>query len=218
MLTAGIKKILKNSTFQTAVVLLIVAIIVVGFYLAERQGYIVVVPSGSMCIPKNGACDGWTHPFDRTLHVGDILFVLPVNPKDLNDNYPDSDIIVFQNPVDPSELIVHRIINETQVSGQYYFSTKGDGNGNKWPETPKMALDSWDSSSPPGVSQNLVVGKVVMRIPWIGHLTLFMQSGDSGAAGNIVIPIIVVLIILIVVVEIVWPLINKNRAPNQPRT
>jgi hypothetical protein len=170
-----------------------------------------------MCILEDGACDGWTHPFDQTLHVGDILIVMPVAAKDLNANYPDSDIIVFHNPLDPDELIVHRIINKTQVDGVLYFSTKGDGNGNKWPETPRAALDRWDHSTPPGVPQDLVVGKVVMRIPWIGHLTLFIQSGGQGMIDIFVIPLIIVLVFLILIAEFIWPLLKKRQKAQHER-
>ncbi len=214
-MTPDFRKIFKNNTFQTAVLLTMVVLVIAGFYLAERQGYVVVVPTGSMCIPENGACDGWTHPFERTLHVGDILIVFPVAAKDLNENYPDSDIIVFHNPFDSGELIVHRIISKTQVDGVLYFSTKGDGNGNKWPETPRSAFDSWDYSTPPGVSQDLVVGRVALRIPWIGHLTLFIQNEGSGTVSNAVIPLIVVLIVLIVIAEFVWPLLKKRGKTEQ---
>jgi signal peptidase I len=127
----------KNGTIQTIVIVALVAVAVSGLYLAERAGYVAVVPSGSMCIQYDASCDGWTHPFDRTLHVGDILIIEPINPNDLNTNYPNSDIIVFHNPQNPSELIVHRIIGVTDVNGILYFTTKGDGNGNPWPQTPQ---------------------------------------------------------------------------------
>ena len=90
------------------------------------------VESGSMSIPYDGQ-DSFAlsimHPFSRTLSIGDIIIVQGVNPKDLNTNYPNSDIIVFHEPGDPNTLIVHRIINVTYYNGQEYFLTKGDGNG-----------------------------------------------------------------------------------------
>lgn len=214
-------KLFKNNTFQTALIIVVVVLLIAGFYLAERQGYIVVVPSGSMCIPENGVCNGWTHAFERTLHVGDILLVLPMAPESLNANYPDSDIIVFRDPTDNSQLIVHRIINKTEVDGSLYFGTKGDGNGNKWPELPLFALDKWDFFNPPGVSQDLVVGKVVLRVPWIGHLTLFMQGRSGGAVNAFVVPFVVLLFVLIVILEVVLPLIRrrqKNGAQESTKT
>jgi hypothetical protein len=210
------KKFWKNEYFQTAITIALAAVIILSSYAAITLNYICVVPSGSMCIPYAGACDGWSHPFDRTLHVGDYVIVVPVNPKDLNTNYPDSDIIVFNDPLNPSTKIVHRIIGVTEVNGTMYFSTKGDGNGNQWPQLPQSGLDPWDYSDPPGVSQNLVIGKVVMRIPWIGWITIIEQSIiPINFATYIIMPIIVILIILLIIVEFVIPLIKNKKTPSK---
>jgi hypothetical protein len=100
---------------------------------------VLAVKSGSMCIPQDGACDGWSHPFSRTLHKGDLIIIQGVAPADLNANYPDSDIIVYHNPSNPDELIVHRIVAKIEINGTLYFSTEGDGNGiKKWPDKPDM--------------------------------------------------------------------------------
>jgi hypothetical protein len=214
------KKFWKNEYFQTAITIALVAVIMLASYVAIASNYIDLVPSGSMCIPYAGACDGWSHPFDRTLHVGDLLFVLPINPKDLNTNYPDSDIIVFHNPLNPSELIVHRIIGTTEVNGTLYFSTKGDGNGNKWRQLPQSGLDPWDYSNPPGVSQNLLVGKVVVRIPWIGWISIFEKQIQASLNINtyFVLSIGVVLIILLMIVEFIIPLIKSKKLNLKPKT
>jgi len=37
-----------------------------------------------------------------------------------------------------------------------------DSNGNPYPQTPTSGLDPWDSNTPPGVPQNLIVGKVII--------------------------------------------------------
>jgi hypothetical protein len=80
--------------------------------------------TGSMCIPYDGNCDGWSHPFERTLHVGDLLIVQGVNPATLNTNYPDSDIIVFHEPGNPNRLIVHRIEAVQNINGTLIFKLK----------------------------------------------------------------------------------------------
>ena len=56
---------------------------------------------------------------------------------------------------------------------------------------------------PSGVPQDLVVGKVIMRVPWVGHLPLFMRNGFG-------IPLVIVIIVLIVVYEFVLPLFRKK--------
>ena len=210
---ATLKKLWKNDYFQTAVVIGLIALAVFGFWYGSQAVLntpypLSAVESGSMCIPYGAACDGWSHPFDRTLHIGDIIVVQGVDPHDLNANYPDSDIIVFHEPNNPTELIVHRIISEQEINGTLYFRTKGDGNGNDWPATPEYGMDFW-SDYPYGVPQDLVVGKVIMRIPWVGHLALFMRN-------SIGIPIVIALILIIVIIEFVLPLFRpKQKNVNQ---
>ena len=102
-------------------------------------------------------------------------------PKDLNTNYPNSDIIVFHEPKDYNTLIIHRIIGVQKINGQLYFETKGDGNGNPWPEKPTTGYDQWDPQAGlggQGVPASDVVGKVVMRIPWFGWVTIFIHDNQ----------------------------------------
>lgn len=210
-LTINLKKLWKNEYVQTAVVIGLIALAVFGFWFGSQAALntpypALAVVSGSMCIPQNGGCDGWSHPFSRTLHIGDLIIVQGINPEDLNTDYPNSDIIVFHEPRNTNELIVHRIVAVNEVNGTLYFRTKGDGNSaTKWPDTPTTSeYDPWQMpNGVDGVSQDLVVGKVVMRIPWVGHIVLFMRN-------SIGLPIIVALIIIIVVLEFVLPLLKKK--------
>lgn len=210
------KKIWKNDTVQTVIVVILIIAVVFGIWYGSQVALNTKIPpalavvSGSMCIPYDGACDGWTHPFDRTLHVGDIIVIEGVDPHNLKTNYPNSsDIIVFHSPNNPSELIVHRIIKTTVVNGTIYFQTKGDGNGNPWPQTPESALDPWDYNSPAGVPESMVVGKVVLRVPWVGWVAIEMQK--IGANNSTVIPIIVLLIALLIIVEFVPSMLKARK-------
>jgi signal peptidase I len=151
------------------------------------------------------------HPFDLTLDTGDIIIILRVDPKDLNTNYPNSDIIVYQNPNSPADApIVHHIVAVDNINGTLYFQTKGDGNQQQWPTIPRSSM--YDSNiiyngHGRGVSQNLVEGKVIMRIPFLGWVTLLMR-GTSWA-----LPLIIGIIVLIMVLEFVIPLLkDKGRA------
>jgi len=213
-----VRRLWKNDYFKTVVAMvLIVAIVLSAFFalkvaLNVTYGPVVVVESGSMCVPYGyDGCVGWKsldHPFAPTLHTGDVIIIQGVNPKDLKTNYPNSDIIVFYSPLDPKGVpVIHRIIAVTDVNGTLYFQTKGDGNGDQWPSpiTPTThGKDPWDGNNPPGIPQSLVVGKVVMRIPWFGWLSLVMQKSNWG------VPIIVALIILLVVIEFVIPIIREQ--------
>ncbi len=219
-MTATIKKLWKNEYFQTVVVVALIVVVVFGFWFGSQLVLNTKIPpalavvSGSMCIPYDGACDGWAHPFDRTLHIGDIIIIQGVDPKDLNTNYPNSDIIVYQNPWypnDPDAKIVHRIVASETINGTLYFYTKGDGNGateaDKWPNTPdRSEYDPW---SP--VPATLIYGKVVMRIPWIGHIAIFMRSVLGVNNSLIGIPIIIILIILLILIEFVLPVFRRKK-------
>jgi len=212
-LIANLKKLWQNEYVQTAVVIGLIALAVLGFWYGSQAMLntpypALAVVSGSMCIPYNGACDGWTHPFERTLHIGDLIIVQGVDPQELNADYPDSDIIVFHKPSNPDELIVHRIVAKEERDGILYFYTKGDGNGvNKWPSTPQESeYDPWNNHL--GVPEDLVVGKAVMRIPWLGHVVLFMRN-------SIGFPIVVALIIIIVIIEFIVPLLRGKNLPEQ---
>ena len=60
------------------------------------------------------------------------------------------------------------------------------------------------------ISEKLLVGKVVFRILWVGHIALFMQN-SSG------IFIIVVLIIIILIVEFAIPTFTSKKAKTRPK-
>jgi signal peptidase I len=200
----------KNDYFKTAVAITLVLVVILGFFFGMQfvLGAAVpirVVESGSMCVPYDGRCDGWSHPFDQTLHVGDIIIIQNIKPADLNTNYPNSDIIVFRNPnPNGATPIVHRIVAKQEINGTLYFKTKGDGNGrpNTWPAIPNSYDNIPDSR---GVPQNLIEGKVILRIPWFGQITLFMR-GNSWA-----LPVVIALILLITVIEFVLPVVKAKR-------
>ncbi len=230
-MTANLRSLWKNEYFKTAVTIALIPLLVAGFWfglqlaLNTRIFPLFTVTSNSMCIPP-GPCDGLSHPFERTIHIGDLLVIQGVDAKSLNANYPNSDIIVFQkpnmDPNDPEANVVHRIASSVEVNGTLYFYTKGDGNGypNVWPNPITTGVDPpWmpDPSNPSSVydgaiSEDYVYGKVIMRIPWVGSLSLLAQTYTF-------IPIVLVIIIIILVMfEFVLPLLkqNKNQAPPTP--
>jgi signal peptidase I len=208
------KKLWNNDYFKTALSIAIVIVIIIGVFVGIQLVLgasvpIRVVESGSMCVPFDGRCDGWSHPFNQTLHVGDIIIIQKVYPATLNANYPNSDIIVYKNP-NGRTPIVHRIVEKQEINGTLYFKTKGDGNGPiVWPNIPNNYDNIPDSK---GVPQNLIEGKVILRIPWFGWITLFMR-GNSWA-----LPVIIALIILLVVIEFVIPLIKEKQKKSAQQT
>src|SRR5208337_3354952 len=212
------KGIRNNEYFKTLVAVVLVVVVVFGLFFGLRSALntsdpALTVVSGSMSIPYDAADNNFwltlSTPFDRTLSIGDIIIVQGVNPKDLNTNYPNSNIIVFHSPNDYNMLIVHRIISTVVYNGTTYFLTKGDGNGNPWPQTPTSGQDPWDYNNPPGVPSNYIVGKVVMRIPWFGWVTLFMRDNSWG------LPVIIALIMLLIVIEFIVPILREKKPEQQ---
>jgi signal peptidase I len=141
------------------------------------------------------------------LHTGDLLVLQGLAPSAYNTNYPYSDVIVFHEPGNPGNLIVHRIVTVDDVNGTLFFRTKGDGNPvTRWPGVPSPdELDPWSLPGASGVAQDQVVGRVVLRVPWVGHFVLFMQS----AFGIVV---VVLVVILLLVVEFVLPEVRKKES------
>ncbi len=214
-------RIRRNEYFKSALVIGLIVVVVLGIFFGVQFALgtavpIRVVESGSMCVPYDGLCNGWSHPFEQTLHVGDIIVIQKVNPADLNANYPSSDIIVYESPNNPTSTpIVHRIVESYTVNGTMYFQTKGDGNsGDKWPNP--VSPQEYDSrtlwSSGQGVPQDLVIGKVVMRIPYFGWVTLFLRNNQWG------LPVVIGLILLLVVLEFIIPIVRSKKSKPEEKT
>ncbi len=91
---------------------------------------------------------------EPSIHVGSIVGVRETASRNLKPN----DVITFEDPEDPSKLITHRIISQTQ-DGQ--FITKGDAN-------------SVEDTKP--VPPGNVVGEAVFSIPYLGYLAVFARS------------------------------------------
>jgi signal peptidase I len=228
----ALAKIRHNSYFKSAVIVVAIILVVLGIFAGLEIALnasvpVRVVESGSMSLPLNfitGPPRPYTlndffltleHPFDRTLDTGDIILIQNVNPKDLKTNYPNSDIIIYQNPDDPNRTpIVHRIVAVNDINGTLYFQTKGDGNGDQWPAVPSSS--EYDSNifyhNGIGVPQNLVEGKVVMRIPWLGWITLALRENSWG------LPVIIGIILLLLALEFIIPIIKKQRKHTEDTT
>lgn len=208
------KKNNRKEYIKSAAAIGLIVIVVLGFFVGlslilNAEVPVRVVESGSMCVPYGAFCDGWSHAFSNTLHVGDIIIIEGVNPETISADYPNSDIIVYQNPTNPTATpIVHRVVAKYQVDGVWYFQTKGDGNGTPYPED--VSSSEYDSNTlwhtGQGVPENLVLGKVVMRIPYFGHITLFLRNNSWG------LPLIIALIVILLLIEFIVPFIRRNKA------
>jgi len=178
--------------------------VVFGFWYGSRlfldtQYPMLAVASGSMSIAQPDS--GWSYPFGRTLHTGDLIIVEGVNPQTVyaapyNASGRSGDILVFRAGDGSDDLIVHRAVgyvygsNGTVVA----FITQGDGNGQPGPYSP----------TPVGN----VIGRVVMRIPWVGEVALFMRN----STGVIV---VLVIIVILIVVEFALPEVTGKKPADE---
>ncbi|MDH5460408.1 MAG: hypothetical protein OEW71_05190, partial [Candidatus Bathyarchaeota archaeon] len=86
MAVAKLKQIWENEYFKTAIMIVLMIAIVFGFWYGSQlvlntQYPGLAVASGSMCTVKGMRCDGWSHPFETTLHIGDLIIVQGINPE-----------------------------------------------------------------------------------------------------------------------------------------
>ena len=102
---SSLKKLVKNhgrKLLNALVLFAVIAIGFLGFWFASKiilntEYPILPVSSSNMCVSQPN-CDGLTHPFERTLHVGDLIIVQGVNAMSVRVAYPNSDILVFHFP------------------------------------------------------------------------------------------------------------------------
>lgn len=193
-----LKQLWNKEYFQTAVAIALIIIIVFGFWFGLRYGLntdypMLAVASGSMStVQPDNQWQTIYYAFTPTLHMGDLIVVQAVTLQDirrsLNGTGRSGDILVFHLP-DSNELIVHRAI---EVFSNGTIKTQGDGN-----PIPGPPQDG-------NISYNAVVGKVVMRIPWVGYLALLMRD-QAGVY------FILALIIIIVAIELILSTTSESK-------
>jgi len=107
----------------------------------------------------------------------------------LNANYTTGDIVVFKHPV-TGKLIVHRAVKKELRNDVYWITTHGDNN-------------------PPGADENFpeqnLVGKVIVKIPFVGNFALLLHS-----QGNVY--LLIFLIILIFIIILTFPFTTEDES------
>jgi len=140
-----------------------------------------------------------------TLNIGDLIMVHGVlNVAELKAApNPEGDIVVFRNPNDKGELIVHRAINKTLHEGLWFIRTKGDANPTPDPWSGLDPLDTWNYM----ISEKLLIGKVVGRVPWLGYVPLYIRT-PTGI-------ILLIALILIVIFAEYIPVSSRKQKPQK---
>lgn len=111
----------------------------------------------------------------------------------IKNNGPESfelgDVIVYTNPYGTN--VIHRVIDIMIIEEEYFFRVKGDN--------PVSNYVPDDPSGDTLISYSAVMGKVISRVPQIGHFSLAIQ-------GNEAIRVVAYLLaILLAIVILVWP-------------
>jgi hypothetical protein len=99
-------------------------------------------------------------PFSNGINIGSIAVADKVLPSQIK----VGDVIIYHINYDGlDENIIHRVINETEINGSYYYTTKGDANPFSLP---------FEYNIP----YNHVVGEVEYTIPYLGYPKYLLYS------------------------------------------
>ncbi|MFO7836695.1 MAG: signal peptidase I [Candidatus Thorarchaeota archaeon] len=111
---------------------------------------------------------------EPTLYPGDLL-VLQGRPAE---DIAVGDIIVYEDDWYGDAPIVHRVISINVEGGNYYYFTQGDNNA---------------VADPGNRTYDEVVGVMVLRIPALGHVSLFLRTPLGIATTAVIFVLILVL-------------------------
>lgn len=111
---------------------------------------------------------------EPALYPGDLL-VLQGRPAE---DIAVGDIIVYEDDWYGDAPIVHRVISIEAEGGNYYYFTQGDNNA---------------VADPGNRTYDEVVGVMVLRIPALGHVSLFLRTPLGIATTAVIFVLILVL-------------------------
>ncbi len=197
MKSKKLSRILKNDYIQTIVLTVILFGGIFAFWFGLKFGLqtefpLLAVASGSM---------------EPVLYRGDLILVQGgLNFTELNAAPKDAptpgEVIVYYDPrygKDLYHLIVHRAAEKFQhENGTWYFYTKGDASSGS----------SYDPWSP--IRQDFIVGKVIGKVQWLGHIPLYMHENRTLAAL-----IIVLLFAFLIITDFIFPKKKKNKTAGE---
>ena len=107
------------------------------------------------CRFKYGALVVGSGSMTGTINKGDIIIYENYNEEE---QIEKGEIIVFNKD---NTRVIHRVIEVKNTSGEYHYYTKGDANQN---------MDDGN------IQRQDVIGKVKLKIPYIGYLTLWLND------------------------------------------
>jgi len=110
------------------------------------------------------------------IKTGDAVVVKDIDPA----NVQLGQIVIFHDPEDRSNYVIHRVVGIEDIAGVKFYSTKGDNN---------PVPDNWK------ISMGEVVGGVSVTLPGFGQFLDFISTA-KGYVSCIVIPAIASLLIV----------------------
>jgi signal peptidase I len=156
-----------------------VYILLPSVYAFTPVSYISAVVSGSMVHQEpqiNSTYYGWlkvhgfnmstvnSWPFFNGIPVGSIAVAYKALPSQIR----VGDVIIYHiNYEGLNEDVIHRVVNETEINGTYYYTTKGDANPFSLPFEYNVPYSH-------------LVGKVEYVIPYLGYPKYVMYSISQG--------------------------------------
>ena len=115
--------------------------------------------------------------------------VVVIKPSDI---YKIGDIITFGKDTKTQIPTTHRITEMRTVEGKYYYTTKGDAN---------------DNTDFKEIGEEIVIGRVLFSIPYLGYLVEFVKK----PTGFVLLVIIPALVIAIDEIKNIWREIKKYK-------
>ncbi len=109
-----------------------------------------------------------------TLERGHLLVLQKQAPEDIQ----VGEIIVYNADWHTQAPVVHRIIQIENVTGELRYYTQGDNNSN-----PDPFYRTYDD----------IVGVAIASVPWIGNITLFLQTPG-------VLPVVFILLLALMII------------------
>ena len=104
------------------------------------------------------------------IHTGSLIFIKPAGEYNVGD-------IVTKTTEEKDVTVTHRIIEKEMIDGKVIFATKGDAN---------------NVADNEKFSQEKIVGKVFLNIPYLGYAVNFAKT-KQGLILIIIIPAVIII-------------------------
>jgi signal peptidase len=184
-----LKRIWKNDYFQTVIMVILMLVIVFGFWYGSQLVLNTQYPA--LAVVSNS--------MQPMLNVGDVIIIQGVSADQINPGYINGDIVVFKRPTiyDPDFRIVHRAVGKENRTDGIWIITHGDNN-------PIGSNEEFNEKD--------LIGKVIGKIPYVGNFSLFVNK-----LGNFYFFILIIIIVIGILLSLFTDDEKKESAENKPR-